>query len=406
MTMSQGQEASKRSGPLDGVRVLDLTRILAGPYCTMQLGDLGADVVKVEPPGGDDSRTWGPPFANGESAYYLGVNRNKRGLRLDLRTPEGQDAIRRLARTSDVVVENFMVGSMERWGLGYEDCLAVVNPRLIYCSITGYGRTGPSSHLPGYDPVIEAVSGLMSVTGQADGPPTKFGVALVDIITGHQAALGISAALRARDLTGEGQRVDVSLFETALSVLANQASSYLLTGTVPRRHGNGHPAIVPFEVFATSDGSVMVCAGNDRQFRKLCELFEVPELATDVRFATNPARVTNRAVLTPLLERHFALYATDDLVGAAERAGVPIGPVNTLDTVFEHPQVAAREMLIAMEHPAVGMVQQVGFPIKFGRTPASLQYPPPLLGEHTEEVLREAGFSSDEIGTLLAEVGP
>ena len=394
------------TGPLAGVRVLDLTRILAGPYCTMQLGDLGADVIKVEPPGGDDSRTWGPPFASGESAYFLGVNRNKRGIQIDLRTPEGQDAIRRLAGTVDVVIENFKLGTMERWGLGYEGCLQPLHPRLVYCSISGYGRTGPVAHLPGYDPVIEAMSGLMSVTGHADGPPTKFGVALVDIIAGHQAALGITAALRHAEIGGVGQRVDVSLFETALSVLANQASSYLMSGKVPQRHGNGHPAIVPFEVFETLDGSVMVCAGNDGQFLKLCALLMAPELADDERFATNPARVAHRAALRPLLATRFAGYATDALVAAAERAGVPIGPVATLDRAFEHPQVAARDMLIAMEHPSVGTLRQVGFPIKLQATPPSLQRPPPRLGEHTHEVLREAGFEAHEIATLVAQVPP
>ena len=393
-----------RTGPLAGIRVLDLTRILAGPYCTMQLGDLGADVIKVEPPGGDDSRSWGPPFTAGESAYFTGVNRNKRGIRLDLRTSEGQDAIRRLARTADVLIENFKIGTMERWGLGYEEALAPADPRLVYCSITGYGRTGPSAHLPGYDPVIEAVSGLMSVTGQADGPATKFGVALVDIITGHQAALGITAALRSREVTGTGQRVDVSLFETALSVLANQASSYLMTGTVPHRHGNGHPAIVPFDVFETRDGPVMVCAGNDGQYRKLCHLFGVPELAIDSRFATNPARVANRVELTALLAAHFARFDRAELVAAAEGAGVPVGPVNTLETVFGHPQVEARDMLVSMEHPTIGTVQQVGFPIKMHGTPASLHRPPPLLGEHTGEVLAEAGFSTHEIATLLEQL--
>ena len=393
-------------GPLSGVRVLDLTRILAGPYCTMLLGDLGADVIKVEPPHGDDSRSWGPPFANGESAYFMGVNRNKRGARLDLRTPEAQAAIRRLADDADVLVENFKLGTMERWGIGYETCLQARNPRLVYCSISGYGRTGPIAHLPGYDPVIEAMSGLMSVTGHPDGPPTKFGVALVDIITGHQAALGITAALAHRAATGVGQRVDVSLFETALSVLANQASSYLLSGTVPQRHGNGHQAIVPFEVFDTSDGSVMVCAGNDGLFRRLVALLGVPDLAADPRFATNPSRVTHRHALRDLLEPRFADITTSSVVAAAERAGVPVGPVATLDEAFEHPQVAARDMLIDFDHPSVGRLRQVGFPIKLAATPASARQPPPRLGEHTVEILAEAGLEHHEIDALVAQLSP
>jgi crotonobetainyl-CoA:carnitine CoA-transferase CaiB-like acyl-CoA transferase len=393
-----------RSGPLAGVRVLDLTRILAGPYSTMQLGDLGADVIKVEPPGGDDTRTWGPPFTGGESAYYLAPNRNKRGIELDLRTAEGQAAVRRLVARADVLIENFKHGTMERWGLDYAS-LAELNPGLVYCSITGYGHTGPSAHLPGYDPVIEAVCGLMSITGQADGPPTKLGVALVDIVAGHQATIGIVAALYHRDRTGEGQRVDVSLFESALSMLSYQATAYLTSGTLPHRHGSAHRAIVPVDAFAARDGNVMVCAGNDRQFRKLCALLGAPELADDERFATNPARVAHRVEVTEALARLVAPFARDDLVAAGEAGGVPIAPVNDLDAVFAHPQVAAREMLVTLEHPTVGTMRDVACPIKLGTTPATHDLAPPLLGQHTVEVLTEAGFTQDEIDTLLAQVG-
>jgi len=394
-----------RTGPLAGLRVLDLTRILAGPYCTMQLGDLGADVVKVEPPGGDDTRTWGPPFTAGESAYYLSPNRNKRGIQLDLSTPEGQAAVRHLAARADVLVENFKHGTMERWGLGYEAELAPANPGLVYCSITGYGHTGPSAHLPGYDPVIEALCGLMSITGQADGPPTKLGVALVDIIAGHQATIGILAALTHRDRTGEGQRVDVSLFESALSMLSYQATAYLTSGTLAQRHGSAHRAIVPVDAFATRDGTVMICAGNDRQFRKLCSALGSPELADDPRFATNPARVVHRAEVTAALAARIAPWTRDELVRAAEAAGVPVAPVNDLDEVFAHPQVAAREMLVTLDHAGIGPLRDVACPIKLGATPASHVLAPPLLGQHTAEVLAEAGLSDAEIDVLLAQVG-
>ncbi len=392
------------AGPLDGVKVLDLTRILAGPYATMLLGDLGADVVKVEPPGGDDSRTWGPPFAAGESAYFVGVNRNKRGAQLDLSLEADRLALRALARDADVLIENYKLGTMERWGLGYEEVLRQENPRLVYCSITGYGRSGPLAHLPGYDPVIEAVSGLMSVTGAAEGAPMKFGVALVDVITGHQAAIGILAAIHRRGVDGLGQRVDVSLLETALSVLANQASSYLMSDRVPTRHGNAHPAIVPFEVFPTRSGDIMVCAGNDRLFRKLCALLDLPALADDERFATNPSRVAHREELNGLLAGAFAGWERTALVDAAEVAGVPLGPVNTIEDAFAQPQVAARDMLVELEHPTIGTMRQVGLPIKLGRTPATLRYPPPLLGQHTREVRASAAaLAAADAG---AEQGP
>jgi crotonobetainyl-CoA:carnitine CoA-transferase CaiB-like acyl-CoA transferase len=393
-------------GPLDGVRVVDLTRILAGPYCTMQLGDLGADVVKLEPPQGDDTRHWGPPFPGGESAYYLSPNRNKRGAQLDLRTPEGKEALLRLVRDADVVIENFKHGVMERWGLGYEDVLRALNPRLVYCSITGYGHVGPSAHLPGYDPVIEALCGLMSTTGEADGPPVKLGVALVDVVAGHQASIGILAALFERERSGEGQRVDISLFETALSMLSYQATSYLTSGSLPKRHGSAHRAIVPVDAFDTLDGRVMLCAGNDGQFRRLCELLGAPELADDPRFVTNPARVVHRHEITPILARLIAPFTSEELVGAAERVGVPIAPVNDLDAVFAHPQVEATEMLVTMEHPTVGTMREVACPIKLGRTPATVRSAPPTLGQHTYEVLAEAGFSTDEIDTLMAQVRP
>lgn len=383
------QSTPKPSGPLQTIRVLDLSRILAGPYATMLLGDLGADVIKVEPPGGDDSRHWGPPWVNGESAYFMGVNRNKRSVALDLKTAEDREVLKRLVSTSDVLIENFKTGTMEGWGLGYEDVLRTINPQLVYCSITGYGRTGPNAHLPGYDPIIEAISGLMSITGDPDGDPMKVGVALVDILTGCQVAYAVVAAFVHRLQSGEGQRVDLSLFETALSGLANQASAFLISGKTPQRHGNAHPAIVPYQTFQTKDSQVMVSVGNDRQYQKFCHILGTPELATDERFTTNPSRVEHRDILLPLLQTAISQFSAQDLVARAEASGVPIAPVNNLSQAFATPQVSARDMIITIKHPKAGEIRQVGFPIKLSHTPATLRYPPPQFGEHTKEILAE-----------------
>lgn len=391
------------AGPLAGVRVLDLTRILAGPFCTMMLADLGADVVKVEAPGGDDTRGWGPPWIAGESAYFTCVNRNKRDLVLDFRTEAARDALRKLVVDTDVLVENFKVGTMEKWGLGYE-ALREHKPDLIYCGITGYGRTGPKASLPGYDPIIEAVGGFMAINGELGGEPMKVGVAVIDLFAGSHAATGILAALRHRDRTGEGQRVDLSLLESSLAALANQASAYLMGGVVHERLGNAHPHIVPTNAYATEDGPVMVCVGNDPQFRKLCELLDATELADDPRFATNRDRVAHRFELDAELGERFAPRSGRALTEQADAIGVPMAPILELDEVFAQPQVAAREMLLEFDHPTVGRMRQVGFPIKLERTPATLRYPPPLLGQHTEEVLLEAGFGAAEIAELLRAV--
>ena len=374
--------------PLHGVRVLDLSRVLAGPYCTMVLGDLGADVIKVEPPGGDETRAWGPPFAAGESAYYLCVNRNKRGIVVDFKTDDGQATLQELASKSDVLVENFRPGTLARYGLDY-DSLRFRNPRLVYCSISGFGQTGPLRERPGYDFMIQAMGGLMSVTGDPHGEPMKVGVAAADLFAGQNAVIAILAALGARDRTGEGQYIDIALFDSQLGWLANVASNYLISGDLPKRHGNAHPNIVPYQSFAAADGWFALAVGNDKQFMRLCELIGQLEWSRDDRFATNAARVIHRDALIALLEPLFALRRVDEWLSTLEAADIPCGPINTLEEVFAEPQVSAREMLVTMEHPTIGDLPLVGSPLKFSQTPVQYRLPPPRLGEHTEKILRE-----------------
>lgn len=390
------------SGPLKGVRVLDLTRVLAGPYCTMMLGDMGADVIKVEPPGGDETRKWGPPWLGDQSAYYLSCNRNKRSIVIDLRQEDGRQVIRQLAASVDVLIENFKLGTMERWDLGYEETLRPTNPRLIYCSISGFGRTGPYADLPGYDFVVQGMAGLMSITGEAGGDPTKVGVAVTDLTTGMMAAFSITAALRHRDQTGQGQRVDLSLLETQVGWLANAASNFLVSGQAPRPMGNAHPNIVPYQVFRARDQQMVVAAASDQQFARLCEVVSAPDLAQDPRFATNAARVAHRDELVPLLEQLFQASDTADWMARLQQRGIPCGPINSLDQVFSDPQVQHREMVQTVPHPTLGKVPQVGIPVKFGTTPGSIRRHPPLLGEHTREILAEAGFPPGAIDDLVA----
>ncbi|MBI3912895.1 MAG: CoA transferase [Chloroflexi bacterium] len=390
--------------PLDGVRVIDFSRVLAGPYCTMMLGDLGAEVIKIESLDGDDTRQWGPPFAGGESAYYLGANRNKKSITLNLKDAKGREIARKLASGADVLVENFKVGTMDGWRLGYGE-LKELNPRLIYCAITGYGQTGPYKDRAGYDFVAQAEGGIMSITGEPDGAPMKVGVAIADITTGLFALNAILAALYEREKSGGGQFIDVALLDSQVAWLANVASSYLISGNAPQRYGNAHATIVPYQAFTTRDGSIVVAIGADRQWQKFCALIERDDLARDARFATNPARVENRTALIPALEKVFAARDSAAWLALLQAEGIPCGPINSIEQVFQDAQVLRREMLIEMPHPTAGKIKLVGTPLKLSRTPARITLPPPLLGEHTGEVLREIVGLSDEEIQKLREAG-
>lgn len=399
------------SGSLSHLRVLDLSRVLAGPWAGQILGDLGAEVIKIErPKSGDDTRSWGPPYLQGAdgnadlSAYFLTANRNKQSLAVDIAHPEGQELIRKLVAESDVILENFKVGGLKRYGLDY-DSLKQINPKLIYCSITGFGQDGPYANRPGYDFLIQAMGGLMSITGQPDGGPgagpMKVGVALTDIMTGLYATIGVLAALSHRDRTGEGQYVEAALLDVQVACLANQAMNYLTTGQAPGRMGNAHPNIVPYQDFPTADGNMVLTVGNDEQFTRLCDVLEHPEWASDERFATNRARVANRKELIPRLRQATVMRSTQEWVQILERSGVPCGPVNTLDQVFEDPQVLARGMKQSVQHPSLGDVPTVGNPIRLKLTPVSYRTAPPLLGEQSKQVLEKiAGLSPGEIAGL------
>ena len=376
-------------GALSHIRVLDLSRVLAGPWSGQIFADLGAEVIKVEnPQGGDDTRHWGPPFmtdadgqATEESAYYLCANRGKQSVRIDIRTPEGQQRIRELAQESDVLLENYKVGGLAKYGLDY-DTLSAINPRLVYCSITGFGQNGPYAHRPGYDFLIQAMGGMMSITGAPDNEPQRVGVAVTDIMTGLYATIGVLAALQERERSGLGQHVDLALMDVTTSMLANQASNYLVGGMVPGRIGNIHPNIVPYQVFATADGHCIIAVGNDGQFRKLVEVLGRAELADDERFATNRQRVEHRDLLVPILADIIASEPRDTWLPAFETAGVPAGPINSIDEVFADPQVIARGMQVNIPHPDQPELQVVGNPIKLSRTPVQYDRPPPRLGEH------------------------
>jgi len=372
---------------LRGVRVLDLTRVLAGPYCTMFLGDLGAEIVKVEQPGaGDDTRSWGPPFSGGESAYFLCVNRNKKSLTLDLKSRVGIELLRRLALEADVLIENFRPGTLASWGLDDVDLLRQ-NPRLIYASLSAFGSTGPMRHAPGYDLAIQAWGGLMSITGPADGEPTKVGVAIIDIVAGLMLGKSIAAALYAREKSGKGQRIETSLMEAEVASLVNTGSNYLVTGEVPGRWGNAHPNIVPYQSFRTADSHLVVGVANEAIWQRFCPAIGRPELLDDARFATNAQRVENRTELIAIISQVFAGRTTGEWVTQLNEAGIPCSPVQNIAEVFSEPQVLAREMLQEMEHPTAGRVRVAGPPVKFSETPASIRLAPPLLGQHTRDVL-------------------
>jgi len=399
------------AGPLSHLRVLDLSRVLAGPWATQVLADLGAEVIKVERPDiGDESRAWGPPFLRdargeetGESAYFLGTNRGKRSIAVDLSVPEGRAIVRRLAERSDVLVENFKVGALDRLGLGYDE-LSAANPGLVYCSITGFGQTGPYRARAGYDFLIQAMGGLMSVTGEPDGAPgggpMKVGVAIADVLTGMYATTAVLAALAHRERSGRGQRVDLALLDVQVAMLANQAQSTLVTGRPPGRMGNAHPSIVPYQAFATRDGHIVLAVGNDGQFARFCEAAGRPELSRDARFATNAARVRNRADLVALLAPVLAARTSRDWIAALEGAGVPGGPINDLAQVLADPQVRARGLRVEVPHPLAGTVPVVASPIRLSETPVD-HGTPPLLGQHTREVLVEVlGLDAAEVEAL------
>jgi crotonobetainyl-CoA:carnitine CoA-transferase CaiB-like acyl-CoA transferase len=391
------------SGALAHLRVLDLSRVLAGPWASQVLADLGAEVIKVERPGtGDDTRAWGPPYLAGESAYFISTNRGKKSITVDLSRPEGQEIVRRLAARSDALLENFKAGALERYGLGYAQ-LAPLNPRLVYCSISGFGQTGPYRDRAGYDFLVQGMGGLMSLTGEPEGVPMKAGVAITDILTGMYAATAILAALTHRDRTGRGQHIDLALLDVQVAMLANQAENFLVTGRPPERMGNAHPSIVPYRAFAARDGHIVVAVGNDGQFARLCAVAGRPELASDARFATNAARVRNREELEPLLAAIIAQRPRQEWIASLEAAGVPCGPINDLAQVFADPQVRQRGLQVEAPHPLAGTVPMVRSPLRLSETPARSDVPPPLLGQHTFEVLKEVlQMSSAEIEALRA----
>jgi glutaryl-CoA transferase len=399
--VNQGRNMSDANGPLAGIRVVDLTRILAGPLCTMMLGDMGAEVIKVEPPEkGDDTRSWGPPFAGGEAAYFLGINRNKRSLTLNMAVPAGQKVLAGLIEKADVLIDNFRIGTLEKWGFT-EAWFAQHAPRLVRCCITGYGTSGPKAALPGYDFILQAESGLMSICGEPDAGPTKYGVAIVDVCTGMLASNAILAAINARHRTGKGQKVELSLFETSLAMLINVAQNYLSAGRNGGRFGNGHPSIVPYTTYHAKDGMMAIGIGNERQFSRCAEVLGHPEWAQDARFNSNRARVENRTVIDGLINEALSHDAANTWLDKLEAVGVPCGKINSVAEALDDPQTAARRMVETVEHPVIGALKMLGIPFKFSDTACSVRRPPPTLGQHSDEILAdELGLDAKAIAEL------
>ncbi|WP_434615538.1 CaiB/BaiF CoA transferase family protein [Arthrobacter sp. A5] len=402
MTASADPAADGPRGALQDLLVLDLTRILSGPFATMTLADLGADVIKIEQPStGDDTRAWGPPFQGEEAAYFLSVNRNKRSMAVDLKSAEGREAVWKLAARADVLVENFRPGTAAGLGFGFDE-LSKANPGLVYASISGYGQTGPEARRAGYDAIAQARSGIMSVTGEADGPPVRVGVSSADLVAGMWATIGILAALHEKQRTGLGQGVDISLLDGSVAWLTYVASGYFASGNTPRRYGSAHPTIAPYQAFASSDAYVMVAVGNDGLWKRFTSAIEREDLLRDERFATNSARVENRNVLIPVIEDIMLTHTTEEWVHTLNTAGVPVGPIQTVGQAVQDPQVVARGMVVEMQHPTAGRVNTVGCPIRLTRTPASVRMPPPLLGQQTDEILAGLGYDAVDIAGLHA----
>jgi formyl-CoA transferase/CoA:oxalate CoA-transferase len=388
---------------LQGIKVLDLTRALAGPYCTMLLADYGAEVIKVELPGtGDDTRGWGPPFVQGESAYFMSINRNKKSLTLDMKNPKSKDILERMIKQSDIIVENFRPGAADRLGLGYEQ-VKKINPKIIYCSISGFGQDGPYRELPGFDQTLQGMGGMMSITGEPDGPPMKVGVAIADISGGMFAAFGIMLALLHREKTGKGQWVDTSLLDSQIAWLTYRAGEYFASGKLPEKVGSGHPMIVPYQAFKAKDEFINIAVGNDQLWKRFRKVINMENIMDDPKFVTNAKRVENRKELIPILSKVIEQKTGAEWLKLLEDAGIPAGPIYTLDKLFSDPQVLHRKMMVELTHPKAGKIKVTGVPVKLSESPGEITAPPPLLGQHNKEVLKDLGYSAEEIEKLIAD---